>query len=358
MSAASPVIDIQSVRKSFGDVTAVDDVSLAIQNNEVLALLGASGCGKTTLLRLIAGLEAVDSGRILIAGQDMTADPPHLRPVNLMFQSYALFPHMSVAENVAFGLKQEGLKGSDLTMRVHDALAMVELEKLGARRPDQLSGGQQQRVALARCIAKQPKVLLLDEPMAALDRALRERTRLELKNLRERLGIAFVVVTHDQEDAMTMADRVAVMDKGQIVQLAAPRDLYEKPANRFVASFFGEANIWEGCVAADGRRVECAELGFAVNVLGALPPPGTSIALSVRPERIGLDPVPLPDDNALADAIVEDTIYRGTLSTYLVRAPHGALIRVTRPNDASSQITRGSRVSVTWPATAVVVLAA
>ncbi len=232
---ASPIIALSDIRKSFDGVMAVDGVSIDIANNEFLALLGASGCGKTTLLRVLAGLEVPDSGKVMIAGQDMTATPPHARPVNLMFQSYALFPHMTVAQNVAFGLKQDGLTGAALTTRVQDALALVEMDTLGYRRPDQLSGGQQQRVALARCIAKQPKVLLLDEPMAALDRALRERTRLELMNLRKHLGISFVIVTHDQEDAMTMADRVAVMDKGKIVQVAGARDLYERPASRLVA---------------------------------------------------------------------------------------------------------------------------
>jgi len=222
MDHPAAVLEVIAARKSFGDVAAVDGVSLAVRPNEFLALLGASGCGKTTLLRLIAGLEAFDAGRLLIAGTDMTATPPHRRPVNLMFQSYALFPHMSVVDNVAFGLKQDGLAGEELKARVAEALALVDMADLGARRPDQLSGGQQQRAALARCIAKRPKVLLLDEPLAALDRTLREHTRLELMGLRRRLGISFIVVTHDQDDAMTMADRVAVMDRGRIVRLAPP----------------------------------------------------------------------------------------------------------------------------------------
>jgi len=354
MPQPATAIEIVEVRKSFGGVVAVDGVSLAVRNNEFLALLGASGCGKTTLLRLMAGLEAVDAGRIIIAGADMTATPPFLRPVNLMFQSYALFPHMSVAENVAFGLKQDGMAGAELAARVTDALELVEMASLAKRRPDQLSGGQKQRVALARCIAKRPKVLLLDEPMAALDRALRERTRLELRNLRERLGIAFVVVTHDQEDAMTMADRVAVMDKGRVVQVAPPRELYDAPCSKLVASFFGESNVWEACVGTEGQRVDCAALGLSVAVAASLPAAGSSVAISVRPERIEFSNV---GDNAAA-GVVEDVVYLGTVSTYLVRAAHGALIRITRQNGTHPSSVRGDRVHLSWPASAVVVLTA
>ncbi|MBL8628524.1 MAG: ABC transporter ATP-binding protein [Rhodospirillaceae bacterium] len=350
------MISLTDIRKSFGAVAAVDGVSLDIAPNEFLALLGASGCGKTTLLRVLAGFETPDAGRVMIAGQDVTSTPPHKRPVNLMFQSYALFPHMTVAQNVAFGLKQDGLRGAELTARVQDALALVEMDTLALRRPDQLSGGQQQRVALARCIAKQPKVLLLDEPMAALDRALRERTRLELMSLRKRLGISFVIVTHDQEDAMTMADRVAVMDKGKIVQVASAREVYERPASRLVASFFGEANIWDG-VAAHGR-VDCPALGAAVAVLSGLPAPGVSVAVSVRPERITISAETLSGDNVLQDAVIEDVVYLGTVTTYLVRVPGDAIVRVTRQNDAHQSFARGNVVSLAWPADAVVVLAA
>jgi putrescine transport system ATP-binding protein len=356
MNAARSVIELRDVRKSFGSIPAVDGVCLEVRENEFLALLGTSGCGKTTLLRIIAGLEKADRGEVLIAGEDMTDQPPYRRPVNLMFQSYALFPHMSVADNVAFGLKQDGLAGAELRARVIEALSVVEMTDAAARKPEQLSGGQKQRVALARCIAKRPRVLLLDEPLAALDRSLRERTRLELMNLRHRLGIAFVVVTHDQDDAMTMADRVAVMAAGRVIQTAAPRALYERPATVGIAGFFGESNLWHGVVSTCGRRVTCPELGLDVLTSDSLPPPGTGVAVMVRPERVSIDPTPLPDDNALADGIVEHVVYLGTVSTFLVRVPHGGLVRVTRQNSSASVLGQGARVSVTWPKTAVVAL--
>ncbi len=352
----SSALSVCGITKAFGGVKAVDDVNLEVAENEFLALLGASGSGKSTLLRIIAGLERPDHGRILIGEADMTDVPPHRRPVNMMFQSYALFPHMTVASNVAFGLRQEGVTGRELKDRVSESLNLVEMGDFGDRRPDTLSGGQCQRVALARCLAKRPKVLLLDEPMAALDRALRERTRLELVALRRRLGISFVVVTHDQADAMTMAERVAIMDRGRIVQLGPPREIYDQPASRMVAGFFGEANIWDGLVTADGGRVSCATLGFDVRVAVPLPPPGSRVSLVVRPERIAIDPVPRPDDNALADGVVESVVFLGTVSTYLVRVPFGALIRVARQNETGSPIGQGSRVGVTWPATANVVV--
>lgn len=351
-----PVVTTRGVSKSFGGVSAVDRVDLDVFDNEFLALVGASGCGKTTLLRLISGLERADAGQIMIAGEDMTGAPPYRRPVNLMFQSYALFPHMTVAANVAFGLVQDGLQGRDLDLRVAEALELVEMTDFATRRPDALSGGQRQRVALARCLAKRPKVLLLDEPMAALDRALRERMRLEMTALRRRLGIAFVAVTHDQEDAMTMADRVAVMERGRIVQTGSPRDIYDAPSSRTVAGLFGQSNIWDGVVSPDGARVSSSSLGFDVRARAELPSPGSAVSIVVRPERISIDPVPRPDDNALADAIIEQVVFLGAASTYHVRAPHGALIRVARQCDQGPGLTVGSRVAVTWPASAVVVL--
>ncbi|MGE4062421.1 MAG: ABC transporter ATP-binding protein [Rhodospirillaceae bacterium] len=316
------VVSVQGVAKRFGEVLAVDDVSLDVGANECVALLGPSGCGKTTLLRLMAGLETPDAGTISIDGADMTLAPPYRRPVNMMFQSYALFPHMTVAGNVAFGLKQDGLPSGEVAARVKEALASVEMETFAARRPDQLSGGQRQRVALARCIAKRPKALLLDEPMAALDRHLRERTQLELLALRRRLGISFIVVTHDQDEAMTMADRIAVMDKGRILQVDAPRALYERPANQAVARFFGDINLW---------------------------PSG----LAVRPERISLS-----RSSGGIEGVIADIIYRGTATTYLVRTEE-LVVRVLRPHDAGGTgFASGEKVFLSWPDAAGKVLPA
>ena len=241
----APIVKIEGIAKRYGTVQAVDGVDLTIERGELFALLGGSGCGKTTLLRILAGLETPDSGRIVIDGQDMTGVPAHRRPVNMMFQSYALFPHMNVAANVGYGLRRERLPKSEIAARVAEALALVQLKDLGDRKPSQLSGGQRQRVALARALVKRPKLLLLDEPLAALDRKLREGTRFEMVRLQEQLGLTFVVVTHDQEEAMSMASRLAVMNAGRIVQTGTPHDLYERPATRFVADFIGVANIFE-----------------------------------------------------------------------------------------------------------------
>jgi putrescine transport system ATP-binding protein len=316
------VIRVDGLAKTYGDVRAVDHVSLEVGANECLALLGPSGCGKTTLLRLMAGLEAPDAGTIAIDGADMTRTPPYGRPVNMMFQSYALFPHMTVADNVAFGLKQDRLSAAEIAARTNEALAAVELEGLGARKPHQLSGGQRQRVALARCIAKRPKALLLDEPMAALDKHLRERTQLELLALRRRLGISFVVVTHDQDEAMTMADRIAVMDKGRILQIDTPRALYERPATQGVARFFGDINLW---------------------------PSG----LAVRPERITLSRA-----SGEMEGVVTDIIYRGTGTTYLVRTAD-LTVRVLRQNaGGEGEAQTGDKVFLSWPPDAARTLSA
>ena len=354
MDAAPTIVRMDAVAKRFGPVTAVAAVSLDIRANEFLALLGASGCGKTTLLRLIAGLETPDSGHIIIDGRDMTRTPAHARPVNMMFQSYALFPHMSVAGNVAFGLKQEGIGGAELAARVKEALAIVELDTLGARKPHQLSGGQKQRVALARCLAKRPRVLLLDEPLAALDKHLRERTQLELMALQQRLGIAFVVVTHDQDEAMTMADRVAVMDAGRILQVAPPRQLYERPGSRAVAGFFGDINLWEGKVTGDGCSVRCPALGRDLVVAEALPPPHTPVVIALRPEQIALTRAHAGDGIA---GVVGDIVYRGTMSIYFVGIGDAGVVRVVRQNAGPEPAPqRGDRLFLSWPASAVRVL--
>src|SRR5256885_4468551 len=249
-ASASPLVRFEGISKAFADAVAVQAVTLNIFEGEFFALLGPSGCGKTTLLRLIAGFETPDAGRVLLDGRDLAGVPPHLRPVNMMFQSYALFPHLTVAGNVAFGLKQDRLPKAEIARRVDEMLALMQLAGFGGRRPDQLSGGQRQRVALARSLAKRPKGLLLDEPLAALDRKLREETRFELKELQQRLATTFVIVTHDQDEAMTVADRIGVMNQGKLAQVGRPADIYERPASRWVAGFVGDVNLIEGRVTA------------------------------------------------------------------------------------------------------------
>src|ERR1044072_3882944 len=246
--SAKPFIAFKNVTKRFGDFTAVDNLSLNIYHREFLALLGASGCGKSTLLRMLAGFEQPTAGEIVVDGTDMAGTPPYKRPVNMMFQSYALFPHMTVEKNIAFGLKQDGMAKDEMTDRVLQMLKLVKLEQFASRKPNQLSGGQRQRVALARSLAKRPKVLLLDEPLGALDKKLREETQFELMDLQQSLGLTFVVVTHDQEEAMTMADRIAILDKGEVMQVATPAEIYEAPGSRFVANFVGNVNMFEGRV--------------------------------------------------------------------------------------------------------------
>jgi putrescine transport system ATP-binding protein len=358
--AADAIIRVEGVSKSFGGVTAVSDVSVDIGAGEFFALLGASGCGKTTLLRLIAGLETPDSGRILIGGEDMTGVPPWRRPVNTVFQSYALFPHLTVAGNIAFGLKQDGLPTAQIKARVAEMLDLVQLAGYGGRKPDQLSGGQRQRVALARSLAKRPKALLLDEPLAALDRKLREQMQVELSALQRRLGISFVFVTHDQEEAMALASRIAVMRDGQIEQLGAPRTVYEQPASRFVADFLGRANVLVGRAAGrDGAfvRIETGVPGLVLRALSALEVPvGAEVALAVRPENITFEE---HGHANRADAVVRAAAYVGELSRYELELPNGAALRVTVPNRAGQSAVHpapGSPVHVSWPADAGVLL--
>jgi ABC-type Fe3+/spermidine/putrescine transport system ATPase subunit len=321
--SGSAIVRIEGVTKRFGAITAVDSVDLAIERGELFALLGSSGCGKTTLLRLLAGFETPDAGRLVIDGQDMTGVPPHRRPINMMFQSYALFPHMNVADNVGYGLRREGLPKPEVATRVAQALEQVRLSDYAARRPAHLSGGQRERVALARALVKRPKLLLLDEPLAALDRKLREGTRFELVRLQEELGLTFVMVTHDQEEAMSMASRLAVMDVGRIVQVGSPHEIYERPRSRFVADFIGIANILP---QGDGRRW-----------------------LALRPEKIALG-VARPDTaHAVAGKIV-DAAYEGDRSLYRVATDDGSMLLVSTANVARTAETfrRGQRVWLGW----------
>ena len=308
MSEPRTVISIQGLTKRFGEVTAVDAVDLDLQENEFFALLGPSGCGKTTLLRMIAGFARPDAGRLLLDGQDMTALRPNRRPVNLMFQSYALFPHMTVGQNIAYGLEMEGCGRDEIKRRVGEMLEMTELAAFRARKPDSLSGGQRQRVALARALVKRPRVLLLDEPLGALDKKLREQMQLELKRMQHEIGITFVIVTHDQEEALVMADRIAVLKDGEVMQVGSPRDLYEFPADRFVAGFIGKMNFFAGPRSPEG-------VAFDGSVLAGIAPEGTEVSsvamAAVRPERLRLAPQrPADGRNAVAGRIV-DIAYHG-----------------------------------------------
>ena len=362
-AADRPHLRIEHVSKRFAaDEAAVADVSLDIERGAFFALLGPSGCGKTTLLRLLAGFEQPDEGRILIEGADMADVPPYARPVNMMFQSYALFPHMNVAENVAFGLKQDRRPRREIAERVAAMLDLVQLGRLALRWPSQLSGGERQRVALARALVKEPKLLLLDEPLTALDRKLREETRVELVRIQSRVGITFLMVTHDQEEAMSMASRVAVMNAGRIVQIGRPHEVYENPANRFVADFLGAVNLFAGIVATvEGRRhrIDSDEAGAMLVVeRDTALAPGTAVAVAVRPEKIALAAkAPFSADNALAGT-VEAVSYRGEASTYRVALPGGKLVRATATNRARAGggLTVGDHVSLAWDAAAALAL--
>ena len=360
---AENYLRIESVRKEFDGFVAVDDVSLSIRKGEIFALLGASGCGKSTLLRVLGGFETPTKGKVILDGQDITALPPYERPINMMFQSYALFPHMTVEQNVAFGLKQDGMPKADIARRVAEMLALVQMEKYARRRPHQLSGGQQQRVALARSLAKSPKLLLLDEPMGALDKKLRSQMQLELVNIVERLGVTCVMVTHDQEEAMTMAHRIAVMDAGWIRQLGTPDEIYEQPSCRFTAEFIGSVNLIEGRIQDDEKdfitiaspALEClAYVGHGVTGFE-----GQDVALALRPEKVAVskeEPVQLHNK---ARGIIEDIAYFGSHSVFHVRLANGSKILANMINSqrwASEKFTWNDAVWLSWDDQAGVVL--
>ncbi len=357
-----PYIRFENVTKRFGDFTAVNDLSLSIFEREFFALLGASGCGKSTLLRMLAGFEEPTSGRILLDGQDLRGIPPYRRPVNMMFQSYALFPHMSVEKNIAFGLKQEGMPKADIEKRVAEMLKLVKLEPFAKRKPHQLSGGQRQRVALARSVAKRPKVLLLDEPLGALDKKLREETQFELMDLQQNLGLTFVVVTHDQEEAMTMADRIAILDKGEVMQVATPTEVYEAPTSRFVANFVGNVNMFEGKVAdrtAGTARITGAS-GAQIVVDNGDAKPGSDIVFAIRPEKIKVSSKkPAEGVNAL-EGEVYDIAYLGDMTVYHVKLDDGQVVRASMLNAArimDDPLTWNDRAWISFRPDAGIVLA-
>ena len=346
---ALPEVQLLDLEKRFREIRAVDGVSLDVVSGEFFSLLGPSGCGKTTTLRMIGGFELPTAGRVILRGRDVTTDPPDQRPVNMVFQHYALFPHLDVGDNIAFGLRRKRVDRAETTRRVGEALELVRLEGYERRRPHQLSGGQQQRVALARALVNRPNVLLLDEPLGALDLKLRRQLQLELKRIQLEVGITFVYVTHDQEEALTMSDRIAVMHAGKVEQLGTPEELYEQPATRFVADFIGTTNLLRGELEADGsmrldsgERVRVAHDGFAT---------GTRLEISVRPESIALVPV---DAAGAVQATVEQAAYLGTTISYQVRTAGGLGLTVLAPK-TGTRLPIGSDVAVAWsPAEALI----
>ncbi|NSY16266.1 ABC transporter ATP-binding protein [Neorhizobium sp. AL 9.2.2] len=365
--ASVPFIRFENITKRFGNFTAVDNLTLDIYEREFFSLLGPSGCGKTTLMRMLAGFEEPTEGRILLQGKDISGVPPYKRPTNMMFQSYALFPHMSVEKNIAFGLKQDNLPKGEIDTRVEEMLKLVKLEQFAKRKPAQLSGGQRQRVALARSLAKRPKVLLLDEPLGALDKKLREETQFELMDIQQTLGLTFLIVTHDQEEAMTVSDRIAVMDKGIIMQVATPAEIYEAPNSRYVADFIGDINILEGTVTqtdsalgapglvridSDGLSVAAEQECQAVK--------GDHVAYAVRPEKVRISQEQ-PADMSLNAAYGEvwDIGYLGDFSVFLVKMEDGRIIRAAQANVSrlvDRPITFGDMVWLTWSRDAGLVL--
>ena len=369
-ASAAPFLEIRHITKQFDDVFAVDDVSLVIKKGEIFALLGSSGCGKSTLLRMLAGFEVPTSGQILLEGQDVVGLAPYERPMNMMFQSYALFPHLTVWDNVAFGLRRDHLPKDEIEARVTQMLDLVQLKAYAKRKPHQLSGGQQQRVALARSLAKRPKLLLLDEPLGALDAKLRERTQLELVGIIEQVGVTCVMVTHDQEEAMTMATRIGVMSEGKILQVGKPQEIYETPNCRFVADFIGSVNLFKGTLAEDEPDhvvIESPECRHYVSH-GITGTQGMKVYVAVRPEKMSIRQGPPTADELespeqagfnLAQGVIKDLAYLGSLTTYHVALDSGMVVKVTHTNAArhdATALTWGDRVHVWWCGSDVVVL--
>ena len=369
-TGGKPFLQINRIVKQFDDVYAVDEVTLDIQQGEIFALLGSSGCGKSTLLRMLAGFESPTSGQILLAGQDIVGLAPFERPINMMFQSYALFPHLTVWDNIAFGLQRDGMPKDQIAERVGQMLDLVQLKPYAKRKPHQLSGGQQQRVALARSLAKRPKLLLLDEPLGALDAKLRQRTQLELVDIIEQVGVTCVMVTHDQEEAMTMATRIGVMSEGKILQIGAPADIYETPNCLFVADFIGSVNIFKGIVttdAADHVVITSPECKHYVSH-GITGTQGMEVSVAIRPEKMTIQSS-LPRDSereSLAEVgmnvvqgVIDDLAYLGSLTTYHVKLDNNVVVKVTHTNAArhgETQLTWGDKVCVWWCGSDVVVL--
>jgi putrescine transport system ATP-binding protein len=360
---AKPYVRIEHVTKKFGDFVAVNDVSLNIYQGEIFCLLGGSGSGKTTLLRMLAGFERPTAGSIYLDGVDLKDVPPYERPINMMFQSYALFPHMTVEQNIAYGLKQERLPKQEIASRVAEMIGIVRLQGLERRRPHQLSGGQRQRVALARSLVKRPKLLLLDEPLGALDKKLREHTQFELVGIQERLGVTFIVVTHDQEEAMTLASRIGVMNQGRISQVGTPHEIYEFPNNRFVAEFIGNVNMFEGQIVEDEPAyviIESRELGGRIYVgHGVSAAPSATVWTAIRPEKMILRREQPESDYNRAPGVISEIAYMGDLSIYLVQLDSGKTVRVTQPNTqrhVEGRLTWDERVWVSWMEDSAVVV--
>jgi len=363
-STQKPYIQIENVTKKFGDFTAIDNLTLDIYKNEFFSLLGPSGCGKTTLLRMLAGFEKITNGKILLDGEDISEIPPHLRPINMMFQSYALFPHMTVEKNIAFGLKQDKMPENLINQRVEEMLELVELTDFAKRKPNQLSGGQSQRVALARSLAKRPKLLLLDEPLGALDKRLREQTQFELMDIQEKLKVTFVIVTHDQEEAMTVSSRIGVMDSGNLIQVATPAEIYEAPINKDVADFIGDVNLLKGIYKGQneiGTQLlsdDSNSIIYATQKVDAAI--GNQLWFAIRPEKLEISKRLPKNEHNILKGTIEDIAYGGSFSTYHVKLENSTILKAIRANRERTKehhLTWGDEVFLQWaPHSAVVLL--